>query len=276
MNWSVDPATGHYRTSTPTPTGIPSDPQLASYGCEQAEQLGEHIVTLDPPVDVVYSSPFYRCLQTIRPAVERLIDEGRTDGKVRVENGVGFVVPPFRPILNDLPSRLTFGSEFFGLARFEHPSPAPTSTLSRHFSFLSSTHKPAIIPSITGESLPGIHDRHAYALNHIIRALDNDPSAPRALLICTHAASMICIGRVLTGHSPTELEEEDFRCGTCALSTFVRRGPAPEEQVEVWDEKEPNKVPVVDWKSGKGVGGGWDCTVNGDCSFLSGGEERTW
>jgi transcription factor C subunit 7 len=25
-----------------------------------------------------------------------------------------------------------------------------------------------------------------------------------------------------------------------------------------------------------GVGGGWECTVNGDCSFLSGGEERGW
>jgi len=31
-----------------------------------------------------------------------------------------------------------------------------------------------------------------------------------------------------------------------------------------------------DWAGGRGVRGGWDCEVNCDCSFLSGGEERGW
>lgn len=35
-------------------------------------------------------------------------------------------------------------------------------------------------------------------------------------------------------------------------------------------------MPAVDWRGGKGVGGGWVQKVNGDCSFLSKGEERNW
>ena len=35
-------------------------------------------------------------------------------------------------------------------------------------------------------------------------------------------------------------------------------------------------VPQIDWRAGKGVAGGWDCVLNGDCSHLEGGEERGW
>ena len=35
-------------------------------------------------------------------------------------------------------------------------------------------------------------------------------------------------------------------------------------------------VPKVDWRAGKGVAGGWDCVINGDCNHLEGGEERGW
>lgn len=93
MNWVVDPNTGEYKSTTlsSTPTGIPSDPALASYGEQQASQLADRLLTLDPPIDVIYSSPFYRCLQTLKPAAERFFAEnGRLkDGKIRVENGLG-------------------------------------------------------------------------------------------------------------------------------------------------------------------------------------------
>lgn len=93
MNWVVDPNTGEYKSMTlsSTPTGIPSDPALASYGEQQAAQLADKLLSLDPPIDVVYSSPFYRCLQTLKPATERLFaSDGRLSGqKIRVENGLG-------------------------------------------------------------------------------------------------------------------------------------------------------------------------------------------
>ncbi|KAJ9629535.1 C6 zinc cluster transcription factor-like protein [Taxawa tesnikishii (nom. ined.)] len=260
-NWVVDPTTGTYTSNLPTPTGIPSDPALAAHGVNQSKQLAQHLATVDPPVDVIYSSPFYRCLQTLAPTVQTLNSQRSDKLQVHVENGLG---------------------EFYGLARFDHPSPADLAVLSTHFpDSLRQDYDLLIRPSVNGESLPAIHDRIAYCLHHVISALDADPKGPRALLICTHAASMICIGRALTGRMPEDHGEEDFKCFTCALSKFVRRAPGAKSQsdseAEVkWDPQEPDRIPDVGWKDGRGVKGGWDCVVNGDCSFLEKGEERGW
>merc|ERR1712093_759704 len=63
---------------------------------------------------------------------------------------------------------------------------------------------------------------------------------------------------------------------TCGLSTFVRRGKENmETAVKEWEGPETD-IPRVEWKDGKGVAGGWNITVSGDCTFLSGGEERGW
>lgn len=149
--------------------------------------------------------------------------------------------------------------------------------LKGHFTFLDQHHKASITPSSNGETLPAIHDRHAYALHRIISEVDADPEGPRAILLCTHAASMICIGRVLTGRMPENFDEHDFHCGTCALSKFVRRKvPSSPAEVAVWDHGTPEMIPAVEWQGGQGVAGGWDCVVNGDCSFLPNGEERSW
>ena len=134
----------------------------------------------------------------------------------------------------------------------------------------------SIRPASKGETLSGLHDRFAYALHHIIEDADKDPNV-KAIIICTHAAGMIALGRALTGRMPEDPNEEDFRCGTCALSRFDRReGAEAASPVKAWDESRPNDIPAVDWRSGKGVQVGWECTTNGDCSFLKGGEERTW
>lgn len=58
---------------------------------------------------------------------------------------------------------------------------------------------------------------------------------------------MIAAGRVLTGRAEEEWREGDFGCATCAVSRFERRGAAR-----------------------------WECVLNGDCTFLPGGEERGW
>lgn len=155
-----------------------------------------------------------------------------------------------------------------------------------------------------------LHDRVAYTLDRIIDTLDADPSAPRTLLICTHAAPMIAIGRTLTGYMPVDPTTEDFRCYTCSLSKFARRRghvavgrpsggltvpppplspPPPLTRTGSLSESEENNTkqngnypdienrwPVIDWQGGNGVRGGWECILNADCSYLSGGEERGW
>ncbi|KAK0124438.1 hypothetical protein ONS95_009394 [Cadophora gregata] len=256
-NWVVDPKTGEYSTSIPSPTGIASDPELAGYGVAQSKELASHLVNLSPPIERIYSSPFYRCIQTITPTVTALASSGKplspSTTKVRGENGIG---------------------EWYGMARFDHPSPAEPAVLKKLFPHYDEEYKPTIKPSVNGETLGELHDRTAYALHRIIEQSDRE--GVKAILLCTHAATLIAIGRALTGRMPEDIAEEDFKPFTCGLSSFVRRGKENMEVgVKEWEGPE-TEIPRVDWKGGRGVGGGWNITVSGDCSFLSGGEERGW
>ena len=113
-------------------------------------------------------------------------------------------------------------------------------------------------------------------MSRIIADLDAEEAKPKAVLLCTHAASLIAIGRVLTGYMPEDVNEEDFKPFTCGLSQFVRRSfPSEREEGRV-QTCDGDSIPKIDWRNGRGVGGGWDCVLNGDCSFLDGGEERGW
>lgn len=125
-NWNVDPSTGHYNSNIPSPTGIVADPALASYGVAQAKQLGGHLLKVSPSIDKIYSSPFYRCLQTLQPFTTARHEQSPGSGVINVEPGVG---------------------EFYGLARFDHPSPAPIEELRKHFPHLEKDATPVIVPS---------------------------------------------------------------------------------------------------------------------------------
>ncbi|KAL4941381.1 hypothetical protein BDV06DRAFT_229771 [Aspergillus oleicola] len=305
LNWTINPKTGEYTTQFPTPSGNPSDPKLTSHGVAQSHELAAHIVSgnVRPKPWRVYSSPFWRCLETVEPAVRCLNGErgkGKDGGKegrevdgieqdaefeVRVENGLGE----------------WFGSTTF----FHHPTPPTLSTLTSPsaptpapFTLHTPRTTPLLYTSTRGESIPQLHNRLASTLAGIIREVDTEikeaeASLPvekrtsKAILICSHAAPLIAIGRVLTGRMPDDSGEEDFYVFTAGLSTFRRRWGVA-ESVKREDGKgkgliaegtnitDPETTFVPDWEGGRGVGGGWDCIVNGDCSFLSGGAERGW
>ena len=133
-------------------------------------------------------------------------------------------------------------------------------------------YSPTIIPSVNGESIADLHDRIAYALHAIIKRSDEE--GVKAIIICSHAASILAIGRALTGRMPDDIEQQDFKPFTCGLSKFNRKSLDGHKDVKQW--KEGDDIPRIPWKNGAGVGGGWNCELNGDCSFLSGGEERGW
>ncbi|PLB48880.1 phosphoglycerate mutase family protein [Aspergillus steynii IBT 23096] len=296
LNWTIDYKTGTYISQFRTPTGNPADPTLTSHGVRQSHELAAHLASpsFHPKPFRIYSSPFYRCLQTIQPSVEALKENQRTQGPeqagnidaradfdVRIENGVG---------------------EWFGpTSFFHHPTPASPSTLKTHFpSILAAspedTYTPTIYPSTRGESIAQLHDRVATALAALIADADaeiaaleaaQDPAdrTSKAIFICSHAAPLIAIGRALTGRMPEDSGEEDFNVFTAGLSTFVRRRGAGSDGDSGWQAESAlapgtqvvradTKVP--EWQGGRGVGGGWDCVANGDCSFLSGGAERGW
>ncbi|CDM38276.1 hypothetical protein DTO013E5_8698 [Penicillium roqueforti] len=305
LSWTIDFRTGTYRAQFPTPTGNPADPALTSHGVRQSHELAEHISApqFHPKPFRIYSSPFYRCLQTIQPSVEELkrisAESGRSqqDGEigsidrhaeldVRIENGLG---------------------EWFGATDFfDHPSHPTSEIMSTHFPTLipeaSQTYIPLLIPSRRGETIKQLHNRLATALEGIIADIDAEVSAveaelppnqrtSKAVLICAHAAPLIAMGRVLTGRMPDDSSEEDFNVFTAGLSTFKRRGASSTASAGHGGDKEESSsekplaegttfirasVSPPQWRNGRGVGGGWDCVANGDCSFLSNGAERGW
>lgn len=224
------------------------------------------LLEAQPPIDHVYSSPYYRCLQTINPYV------AAAAATVRVEHGL---------------------SEWHGLAPWEHPAPAPLSRLRELFPGRVDAGYEAsgVAPSRHGESLSQLHDRAAAAMDALVARADREGA--RAVVLCTHAAVVIALGRVLTGRMPERVDEEDFAAYTCGLSVYRRRRrgrggepavssstggaenalPAAEEPGMASDAARPE---VPQWKGGRGVRGGWTCEADSDTSFLSGGPERGW
>lgn len=166
-------------------------------------------------------------------------------------------------------------SEWYGSAPFEHPTSAPPEKLKELFPAFDMSYEPAVAPSRKGETIAQLHERVALTLDAIIRRCDE--SGVRAVLLCSHAATIIAIGRVLTGHMPDDVETEDFPAFTCGLSTFRRQSGQAAATNATGALGVDTVVPqALDWKNGKGVGGGWRCEVNSDCSFLAGGQERGW
>ncbi|TLS31010.1 hypothetical protein PpBr36_03490 [Pyricularia pennisetigena] len=302
-SWSVDPSTGEYFANIPSPTGIAVDPALTAYGVDQAKELGRHLLHhVRPPIERVYSSPFYRCLQTIEPFVRSKLEEGNQEGQVTVggkdnANDLKSAVDRVDAALNSSSSSLTTpasssGSssdakalplikiraepglgEWFGTAHFDHPAPAPVEELSTLFpGILDQGYSPALTPTSRGESIEQLHDRVALAVLEIIKRCDAE--GVRSVVLCTHAAVVIALGRVLTGHMPADITVDDFHAYTCGLSVYRRRHQAAPVAVD-----QPSVSPAagpVAWRDGTGVGGGWDCELNSDCSFLPGGCERGW
>ncbi|PHH90872.1 hypothetical protein CDD83_2377 [Cordyceps sp. RAO-2017] len=217
-NWLVDPATGTYSAYIPSPTGIPADPALTSHGLGQARELAGHLLTLDPPIEAVYSSPFYRCLQTLAPFIQ--LQQSR---RLAAEHGDEADARPPRPVRHAATEiRPEHGiREWFGSAPFDHPQPAPVHTLKSLFPAVDDKYESIVTPPSRGETLAQLQERVALALRGIIRQCD--ASGARAAVLCTHAAVVILLGRVLTGLVPDSADAEDFHAYTCGLSVFRRQ-----------------------------------------------------
>ncbi|KAI0167930.1 histidine phosphatase superfamily [Pestalotiopsis sp. NC0098] len=251
-SFTVDPATGVYTAGILSPTGIPTDPPLTSYGKEQAGELADHLMTIDPPVDRVVSSPYYRCLQTIEPFVAKRNQQANTSQtKIEVEAGVG---------------------EWFGHATsWEHPAPAPLARLRELFPDVDEAYQSLVTPPRHGETLAQLHDRVAAAADRIVARCDRE--GHRAVVISTHAATIIALGRVLTGNMPDSVEVDDFAAYTCGLSRYRRRTGTT---TTTSSQSAPDLTEPPKWRGGLGIAGGWICETDSDCSFLSGGPERGW
>lgn len=135
---------------------------------------------------------------------------------------------------------------------------------------------PSCRPPATGESVAQLYTRLAFALSHVIADADLASGDEEvAIAICTHAAPLIIIGRVLTGSMPTNIDEQDFKTYTAGLTRFDRRSSEPLDTTER-DMRRGKELPDVERTGNKDVMGAWDCVLNCDCTHLEGGEERGW
>lgn len=276
LAWTLDPTTGKYTSSHPFPTRLPADPPLASHGVQQAIETGEYFASGSASGSLaelvkqdrlrIYSSLFYRCLETLRPTVEKLREIQLTDSISRVQK--------HRPLL--VRGETGIG-EWFGKAWFKQPAPAEPGRLKADFfPWVDAAYQSKVVPSDHGERIEELHDRLALALARVVKDVDDEyNTAGRGeehvtLLLCGHAAQIIATGRALTGLMPEDHDEEDFKCFTCGISRFVRR-VVP--KAVAGSESDYFRE---DWRNGSGVAGGWDCVANSDCRHLSQGEERGW
>ena len=264
--WILDPTTGKYTSNHPYPTRLPADPPLASHGVQQAQETAIYLSTLlrdEVRQDRlrVYSSPFYRCLETLKPTIDKLKKvEGNAHAPsllVRGERGLG---------------------EWFGKAWFQQPVPADLGRLKRdYFPWIDDEYESRVLPNRYGERIPELHDRIATALECVVRDVDEEfevmgrGEEDVTVLICGHAAQIICSGRALTGLMPENPDTDDFKCFTCGLSKFMRRS-----KKNALASALNHSINGSDWRTNGGVAGGWECVEDSDCSHLSQGEERGW
>lgn len=258
----MNPITGETTASVLSPTRIPADPPLTAHGVNQCEELAAHLVALEPPIDAVYSSPYYRCLQTISPFVKLRGDPQRKSSgnshaggpvAIRVESGL---------------------SEFYGRAPFDHPVPAELPVLKGLFPDIDGSYQSRVVPSRKGEGIPALYDRARSALENIIEQCDAD--GHRTVILCSHAAVVISLGRVLTGNIPETVDVKDFGAYTCGLSRYRRSKMDPRlDSSRIKGEADRRTSAGVTEPRAQSTGH-WVCESNSDCSFLSSGPERGW
>ncbi|KAF9512629.1 hypothetical protein BS47DRAFT_1376945 [Hydnum rufescens UP504] len=252
-------------------TGLARDPPLASYGVSQAMELAQYFMSL--PVEqrptAIFSSGFYRCLQTATPIAEAL------NIPLYVEQGCG-----------EWYSTVTPGT---GL----HPRPGSASSLQKYFPLIDSRWKPTWYPSRKGETLRELHNRTASFLRAFLARQDlasippSSPDSPahdnadlatdvqlelgkhKRILFLGHGASVIALAKELSGDMDMEL-----RVGCCSLTTLV---PKPNAQRSaIISSLSPSEVINAGGPKGNALLGQWDVVSKADASFLAGGVERDW
>ncbi|KAK7694608.1 hypothetical protein QCA50_001794 [Cerrena zonata] len=192
-------------------TGLPRDPPLAAFGITQAEELGQYFLSLPPDErpTAIFSSPYYRCLQTSKPVSVTL------GVPIYVEHG-----------LSEWYSHVVPGS---GL----HPRPGSASALKTYFSEIDAeTWQSVFYSSRKGEDVEEVHDRAGQAANALVQVLERKfPNQHKRILFVTHAATAIALARELIGN-----RELSLRVGCCTLSEFQRK-PDATEFIGGWEAK---------------------------------------
>ncbi|KZW01945.1 PGAM-domain-containing protein [Exidia glandulosa HHB12029] len=186
MNW--------HNPNWTTPTNVARDSPLSALGIEQAEELAKHFESMPPEErpTAIFSSPYYRCLQTATPVAQRL------GIPLYVEPGIAEWYTPVVP--------------HSGL----HPRPPPAKALKGFVPTVDVSWAPTWQPSRRGETVAELYGRVADFLSVFIPRLESSLSHERILFV-GHAASVIALIHDLLG------EKAPVRIGCATLTTLDRK-----------------------------------------------------
>ncbi|KZT30425.1 PGAM-domain-containing protein [Neolentinus lepideus HHB14362 ss-1] len=192
LNW----VTNNWKSET----GLPRDPPLAVYGETQAKELGEYFASLPEHQrpTAIFSSPYYRCLQTAKPVSQALnvpiyVEHGLSEWYSPVEAGTGL-----------------------------HPRPASATELKKHFPEIDDSWSSIWYPSRKGEDVDEVHDRVAGLLKLLVPEVERRFSdRHHRILLVSHAATVIALARELLGNRTLPL-----RIGCCSLTELDRKSEA--------------------------------------------------
>ncbi|OCB90140.1 phosphoglycerate mutase-like protein [Sanghuangporus baumii] len=180
-----------------SPTGLPRDPSLAAYGETQARELAEHFLSL-PEIErptAIFSSPYYRCLQTAQPTSQAL------GLPIYVEHGLSEWYSPVKPDT--------------GL----HPRPASANDLKSFIPQINPSWSSIWYPTRKGELVEEAHDRAGGCIELFHSAIDwRLPGQHKRILLVSHAATVIALTRELVGD-----RELPLRIGCCSLTVLDRK-----------------------------------------------------
>ncbi|KAF7310948.1 hypothetical protein HMN09_00638100 [Mycena chlorophos] len=177
-------------------TGLPRDPPLAAFGEEQAKELAAFFASLpeDQRPTLIFSSPYYRCLQTSAPSASELAIP------LFVEHGLSEWYSPVTP-----------GT---GL----HPRPGSASSLTQYFPVIDASWTSLYMPSRLGEDVQEVHTRADGFLAAFIPAVECAYPEHKRILLVSHAATVIVLARSLLAQRNLPL-----RVGCCSLTEVVRK-----------------------------------------------------
>ncbi|KAI7880252.1 histidine phosphatase superfamily [Mucor mucedo] len=174
----------------PLPTNLRNDPPLSDFGRQQSLELAAYLK--DKSIDRIYSSPFYRVLETVYPLVLEC------DMPLFIDNAM---------------------AEWYGLTHGRYLPCAPLPELKKLFPKLNIEHHSSSIPLPTEvETEHDCHLRVKKGLDILVDELDSDKGQPQTILLSGHAASAICAVRALLNDSHFYVNT-----GTCSLSRLIRQ-----------------------------------------------------
>ncbi|KAI8079801.1 histidine phosphatase superfamily [Halteromyces radiatus] len=184
--------------TTVYPTGLTHDSPLSAEGLQQAEELG--LFLKDKSIDRIYSSPFYRVVQTIAPLA-------KTTG-----------VPVYLDHCM---------AEWYGEASPQYLPPTNLDHLQSFFPevAIQSSYNSSIELPEGPETVIQCHQRTQQGLTRLIQQLDQQQDVS-TILLAGHAATVITAVRALVGDPNVWVKS-----GTCSLAKLVRTSPQSWEWV---------------------------------------------